>query len=346
MDIELAAKRTLSERAWSYFSSSAEDLQSHYHNLHDWDRILFRPRILRNVKRVEMHRNILGFQSNLPFFIAPAARGRLAHPDGELCLARGAARYNIPYCSSNASSVLHEEIAQCLNEEQTGGCLFFQLYARKLKEDTIHQIREGRRLGYKALVITVDAPVVGIREADDRARMKEASQNNEPYVPTWSYVPGDSPSEVKDDYVFRGPLSSTLNWDDLQWIKDEWGSVGPISIKGILTAEDAKTACDMGIDSIYLSNHGGRQLDSAPSPLRALLEIRKFYPEVFDKCEILLDGGVRRSRDILKALCLGATAVGIGRPFMYALGAYGTDGVFKTIQSESANPKLFVEAVC
>lgn len=327
--MELAAKRVLPERAWTYYASAAEDLQSHRHNLCDWDRVLFRPRVLRNVKRVNMQRKILDFSSNFPFFIAPAAMARLGHPDGELCLARGAARYNIPYCSSNSSSVSHEDLTQCL-KEQAGGCLFFQLYVKKKKEDTIEHIRRARVLGFKALVITADTAVVGIREEDDRYRIREAFKRSEKFVPFW----GAAPVGKDDDYVLRGAHSSTLNWDDLEWIKEEWGDAGPICIKGILTAEDAKIACDMGVQSIYLSNHGGRQLDSAPSSLRALLEIRKFYPEVFEKCEVLLDGGVRRSRDILKALCLGARAVGLGRPFMYALSAYGTEGVLKTIQSE------------
>ncbi|KAH0836219.1 Cytochrome b2, mitochondrial [Fonsecaea pedrosoi] len=330
-DIEIAAKRVLPRRAWAYFSSAAEDLHSLRYNLDDWSRVLFRPRILKDVKRVNMQRTILGFESNLPFFIAPAAMARLGHPDGELCLVRGSARYNIPYCSSNASSVSHEELSQCLRREQQerqGGCLFFQLYARRTKEDTIEQLRRAKTLGFKALVITVDTPVVGIREDDDRNRMREAAENNEPYVPMW----GPPPTEQSEDYVFRGAHSSSLNWDDLQWIKEEWANTGPISIKGILTAEDAKIACDMGLESIYLSNHGGRQLESSPSALRTLLEIRQVYPEVLSKCEVLLDGGVRRSRDILKALCLGARAVGLGRPFLYGLSAYGTEGVYKVIQ--------------
>jgi L-lactate dehydrogenase (cytochrome) len=327
-DMEYAAKKVLSERAWIYYSSAAEDLHSHHNNLHDWDRISFRPRILRDVKRINMQRKILGFNSSLPFFIAPAAMARLGHPDGELCLARGAGRHDIPYCVSNASSVSHADLVQCLDEERAGGCLIFQLYAKKKRQDTIQHIRRARKLGFKALVITVDTAVVGIREEDDRYRVKEALSKSQKYVPFWEAGSKD------DDFVIRGAHSSTLNWDDISWIKEEWGNSGPVAIKGVQTAEDAKIACEMGINGIYLSNHGGRQLDSAPSSLRILIEMRKFCPEVFDKCDVLVDGGVRRSRDALKALCLGATAVGFGRPFMYALSAYGTEGVVKTIQSK------------
>lgn len=327
--MEHAAKAILSERAWIYYSSAAEDLRSHQSNLYDWDRISFRPRILRNVKRLDMQRKILGFSSSLPFFIAPAAMARLGHPDGELCLAKGAARQDIPYCVSNASSVSHADIMKCLIEERAGGCLMFQLYAKKKREDTVQQIRQARELGFKALIITADTAVVGIREEDDRYKVKNALSKSQKYVPPWEAGSRDA------EFVPRGVHSSTLNWDDISWIKEEWGNSGPVAIKGVQTAEDAKIAYEMGIDGVYLSNHGGRQLDSAPSSLRTLIEIRRFCPEVFDRCDVLVDGGIRRSRDALKALCLGATAVGFGRPFMYALSAFGTDGVLKTIQSKS-----------
>jgi L-lactate dehydrogenase (cytochrome) len=329
--MERAAKRVLSERAWYYFSSSAEDTASYHNNVHDWGKVLFRPRVMKNVKTVNTQRKILGFNSSQPFFIAPAAMGRLGHPDGELCLARGASRYNIPYFVSDGSTVAHSELIQCHKEEQGGGALFYQLYVKKKRNLTIQRIRMARELGFKALVITVDTAVMGIRESDDRYLIKDQLTRTGKYEPLWGSKP-DGP--VGDDYVLRGIHDATLNWEDLGWMKEEWGNAGPVCIKGIQTAEDAKIACDLGVTSIYLSNHGGRQIDDGPSSLRTLLELRRFYPEVFEKCEVLVDGGVRRSKDILKALCLGATAVGIGRPFMYALSAYGTEGVLKTIQSK------------
>lgn len=271
----------------------------------------------------------MGHSSSLPVFIAPAALARLGHPDGELCLARGAARRNIPYIVSTASSVSAEDLAQCLQEEASGGTLFFQLYVKKKESETRELIRRARSLGYRGLVVTVDTAAVGKREEDDRYKVEAsfaAGENVDPRIGATA-APGD------DSFVFRSPYSSTLNWEDLRWIREEWGNAGPICLKGIATAEDAKIACDMGIRYIYLSNHGGRQLDCAPSSLRTLLEIRQFCPEVFKQCEVLIDGGVRRGHDILKALCLGATAVGFGRPFMYALSAYGTEGVLKAIQS-------------
>ena len=274
---------------------------------------------------------LLGHTSNLPIFIAPVALARLGHPDGELCLARGAAKHNIPYGVSTASSVSPENLSRCMQEEACGGCLWFQLYVKKQQSETRSLIRKAKELGFKALLVTVDTPVVGKREEDDRHKAEVALAAGETTVPI---IAAPTPTSPDDIIVFRGPYSSTLTWEDLRWIREEWGNAGPVCLKGITTAEDAKLACDMGVESILLSNHGGRQLDSAPSSLRTLLEIKKFCPEVLDRCEVIIDGGARRAVDIIKALCLGARGVGFGRPFMYALSAYGTEGVIKAIQSK------------
>jgi len=274
-----------------------------------------------------MTRTILGQRSNLPIFIAPAALARLGHPDGELCLARGSATRNIPYIVSTASSVSAEDLMQCMSDEAAGGSLIFQLYVKKKKAETVELIRRAKRLGFKALVVTVDTPVVGKREEDDKHKLEVAIEAGD------TIDPRIGANTVNDeDYVLRGPYSSTLNWEDLRWIREEWGGGGPICLKGIGTAEDAKMAADLGVTHIYLSNHGGRQMDSCNSSLRTLLEIQRFCPEVLKRCEVLVDGGARRGHDVLKALCLGATAVGLGRPFMYGLSAYGTEGVLKAIQ--------------
>ena len=329
-DFENAAKGVVTDRAWTYYSSAAEDLQSHQTNLDDWKRVTFRPRVLRNVQQVNMKRRLLRYDSSLPIFIAPAALARLGHPDGELCLARGASKQNIPYGVSTASSVSAEDLSRCMYDEAGGGCLWFQLYVKKQQSETRSIIHRAKELGFKALLVTVDTPVVGKREEDDRHKANVALAAGETTVP----IIASTTVHTDEIMVFRGPYSSTFTWEDLAWIREEWGNAGPICLKGITTAEDAKLACDFGVESILLSNHGGRQLDSAPSSLRTLLEIRRFCPEVLDRCEVLVDGGARRGNDILKALCLGARGVGFGRPFMYALSAYGTEGVTKAIQSE------------
>jgi L-lactate dehydrogenase (cytochrome) len=193
----------------------------------------------------------------------------------------------------------------------------------------VERIETARKHGYKALVITVDSAIVGKREEDERYQA-ELEYVNGHEVDTTVYVKvaeGEPP-------VLRAHHTPTLSWDDLKWIRELWGNSGPVALKGIQTVEDALLAAEAGIDAIYLSNHGGRQCDDAPSSIRTLVEIRRFAPELLGKVEIYLDGSVRRGADIVKALCLGATGVAIGRPFMYALGAHGTAGAEKAIKSE------------
>ncbi|KAK4946933.1 hypothetical protein LTR10_014075 [Elasticomyces elasticus] len=329
-DIEKAAERLVKHSAWVYFHSAADSLGALANNRDDWKKITLRPRIMRNVKRVNMQRTMFGQKSRLPFFIAPAARAGLVHEDGELCLARGAARAGIHYCPSTHSTIPHADLAKCAAEIRGSseyGAQFFQLYVAHEKSLTLERIATARNNGYKALVITVDSPVVGKREEDERYRAELATASGDDSVLTEWYRPSTS----EDGPPLRGHHSSELNWDDLPWIREAWGDAGPIALKGIQTAEDAALAVEYGIDVIYLSNHGGRQCDDAPSAIRTLLEIRKFYPNILGKAEIYLDGWVRRGADIIKALCLGANGVALGRPFMYGV-SMGNEGVMKVIQ--------------
>jgi len=207
--------------------------------------------------------------------------------------------------------------------------LALQLYVSTRDENYEQRkqlVRRARQLGATALAITVDTPVVGKREADERAQAEQEMSAN---------ADGDSSLAARRALMAASPVlrgvNYKLNWDDLKWIREAWGS-GPIYLKGIQCVEDAIIAMRLGCQGIYLSNHGGRQLDCAPSSLTTLLEIRKFAPEVLEKMEVYMDGGIRRGADIVKALCLGATGVAMGRPFMYGAGAYGVDGCEKVIQ--------------
>jgi L-lactate dehydrogenase (cytochrome) len=334
---EISAEKVINKRAWTYIHSAADGLGSFNTNKDDWAKISLRPRILRDVTRVDMSRIVMGYPSSLPFFIAPAAMAKLAHPDGELCLARGASHHDIPYCVSTYSSISHEELAAELKAYGGGhrGCLMFQLYVAHQKDQTLKLIAMARELGFKALAITVDTPVVGKREEDERYKAEldlEIGSGDSSDLPSASNIPLVTAAERT---VLRGVHSTSLNWDDLPWIREAWGDAGPVLIKGVQSAEDAKRAHNIGLDGIYLSNHGGRQIDDGPSSIRTLLEIRRFCPEVLSSgMQIYLDGGCRRGTDIIKALALGATAVGMGRPFLYALGAYGTEGVIRAIQCE------------
>lgn len=327
LDIEDQATRVLNERALTYFRSAADSCNSLKRNAKDWSRVTFRPRVLRNVVKAEMTCNIMGQQSTLPLFISPMAMVKLANVDGELAFARAAGSKGIPYLVSTYSSCSHEEIMTLVRNENMPQKQMFQLYVPRQRQNAEKLIRTARSLGFKALLITVDTPVVGKREEDDRYKARVDYQSGVSDTPQTMDV--EDPTQKP---VLRGAHSSTLNWDDLCWIREAWGETGPIVLKGIQSAEDALLAYEWGIQGIYLSNHGGRQLDFAPSSLQTLLEIRRFCPEIIGRVQIYLDGGVRRGSDILKAICLGATAVGVGRPFIYALGAYGQQGVEKAIE--------------
>jgi L-lactate dehydrogenase (cytochrome) len=287
-----------------------------------------------------MRRNILGKESSLPFFIAPMGMAKLAYTEGESTLVHGAVAKNFPYCVSGYSSIRHDELMACQKEAGKGGFLFYQLYVAKAGEEATRQlIRNARNLGYEALFITVDAPVIGKREEDERykAELDYAAGDAEEVQRTSQPTPNEGPP------VLRGTHSYTLSWDDLAYIQEEWGaSSGPVVIKGIQSAEDAKMAADLGFDGIYLSNHGGRQLDYAPSSIRTLLEIRRFCPEILSQLQIFLDGGIRRGTDIVKALCLGATAVGIGRPYNYGIALAGLAGCNKVTQRRTFSTSAFI----
>ncbi|GAA5874582.1 hypothetical protein JCM16303_002911 [Sporobolomyces ruberrimus] len=349
-DIEKAAEQLLKTKAWAYYRSAADDELTHDWNRQAFSRVRLRPRVMRDVSTVDLTTTLLGHKSALPFFIAPAAMGRLAHPDGEKCLARGAKIHGIPYVvSANASVSFEELVAQA--SDQT---LFYQLYVNKDRSKTEEQLRNVARAGFKAIVVTVDAPVAGKRERDERTKLdvdaaddpniKKAVAATAPDAPDRAQVkPSQAPVQgiaqtlgSSSSAAAPPPPSSiatqmfsyvdaALQWKDIAWIRKVTNGL-PVVVKGIQSAEDAALASHYGASVIYLSNHGGRQLEGAPCSLETLLEIRKFEPWVFEKTEIWCDGGVRRGTDIIKLLALGARAVGIGRPFMYSL-AFGDEGV-------------------
>lgn len=271
---------------------------------------------MRNVKDLDLSTTILGQHSPLPVFIAPAALAKLAHPDGESGLARGAGKTGIIQMVSSSASMTPEAISSSRVTETQ--CQFYQLYVvseRHKTKDILHRVKQA---GYKGLVVTVDSAVPGKRELDERYKARLISGSNEKPKPL--------------GFMHGGWLTPSLCWDDLKWIREIWD--GPIAVKGIMTAEDALIAAQHGVQAIYLSNHGGRQLDTSPPSLMTLLEIRRYCPEIIEKVEIYLDGGFRRGNDVIKALALGARACGLGRPFMYALGAYGHEGVVRAVEGE------------
>mgnify|MGYP000003218794 FL=1 len=323
-DLELVASKVLSPEAWAYYSSAADDLETYHENRAVFRRIWLRPRILRNVRYVDPSTKILGIPSALPFYITATALGRMGHPDGELNLTRAAAKTGLIQMIPTLSSVSFDEIIDARNQEG-GPAQFFQLYVSTDRNVVANMLRRAEETNVKAIFVTVDAPQLGRREQDMRMHFVDEGSN----------VQGGH-VEKRDEGAARAITSfidPSFDWDDVLWMKRQTRL--PILLKGVQTWEDAVQAYEMGLAGVVLSNHGGRQLDFARSGVEVLEEVmrelrkRGSFPN--PAFQVMVDGGFRRGTDILKALAMGATAVGIGRPFLYAYSAYGVDGVIHAI---------------
>lgn len=340
-DFEAEAQKVLDRRSWVYASSSANAGLSLQGNIDSWSQVSFRPRILRNVASVSTTSSMLGHPSVVPFFVSPMGTMGMSHPNAELELVRGLSRKGVHGITSTASTKPLEEIIeshaaelQALGGEGTSPSrLFFQLYIPTDRAKAVTLIQKVKRAGYKGLFITVDTAVLGKRTEDRRKQAEEAladgMDHSKVLVPATEDGNENSFAPAVGARPVPGQLSPMVTWEDIKWIRDEW--TGPIVLKGVQTVEDAKLAAEHGCQGILLSNHGGRQQHTAPNALSTLLEIRTYYPGVLKKMEVYLDGGCRDGADVLKALALGATAVGFGRPFFYAMAAYGSRGVERCI---------------
>ncbi|KAF9455693.1 FMN-dependent dehydrogenase-domain-containing protein [Collybia nuda] len=328
-DMEAVARRVLSHKALSYYSSASDDQITYFENARAFSRFFFHPRIMRPVSKCDPSTTILGYKSSIPVFISGAALAKLGHPDGEVNLTKGAGTTGIIQMVSSNASLSYEEIMAATNPQQP---LFFQLY--KHSDDAIaeQRVREVERLGYKSIWLTVDAIVPGNREKDIKSPwiLEDIERGTTVYEGSLEAVGGDG-------NVFGTAGALIANDDrDMTWEKTiPWlRSVTklPIVIKGIQCIEDAVLAAEAGVDGILISNHGGRQLDFSLPPMEVLYKIRQQRPDLFDSLEVYIDGGVGRGTDVIKALCLGARAVGIGRPFLYAQSAYGAPGVVRIVE--------------
>lgn len=351
-DFQPQAQKLLNRRSWIYITSSANSGLSLEGNLGSWSQVSFRPRVMRNVASVSARTAILGQPAIVPFFVPPMGTMGMSHPNGEYELLRGVVRKGVHAVISTASSKPLEGIMECHEQEvaRAGGKeknpsrLFFQLYIPTDRQKAIALIRKVKEAGYLGLWITVDTPTLGKRTEDRRKQAEEALEDGQDHSTTPVGTGSGSENAFAPAVGARpvpGQLSPMVSWDDLEWIRKEW--TGPIVLKGIQTAEDARLAAEYDCQGILLSNHGGRQQHSAPSALATLLEIRTYCPDVLEKLEVYLDGGCRDGADILKALALGATAVGIGRPFLFAMAAYGSKGVERLIDSEFCT--IFLNAI-
>ncbi|KAI4280422.1 MAG: hypothetical protein L6R38_004467 [Xanthoria sp. 2 TBL-2021] len=322
-DFESVAEKTLAPKTWAFYSSAATDLVTHKANQSFFDRIWFRPRVLRNIRTRDTRWQIMGQNVELPIMCSPAAMAKLVHPDGEKAIARGCQSKGVIQCVSTNASFPIEDIASSLPPSQSGPPpLFFQLYVSKTRTASEALLRQVWSLGIRTIFLTVDSPLAGKREADERVRMDDDQQG----IPMMTGVGkpvndkrGGGLGRITGSFIDEG-----LDWSDLPWLRQHWK--GKIVLKGIMCAEDASRAAKEGLDGIVVSNHGGRNLDTSPPAILILLDLHRNAPHVFDKLEVYVDGGIRRGTDILKAICLGATAVSLGRPFLYSLN-YGPEGV-------------------
>ncbi len=338
-DFEKEAKKVLPYKSWVYISSSASSGLSLKTNADDWSLVHYRPRVLRNVEDPDLKTSILGQKSQYPFFVPPMGTMGVMHPGAEPEMVKAWVRKGVHAVISTASSKPLEDIMQSfIDEKETynntrPSRLFFQFYIPMDRSIARMLVQKAKKAGYKGLWVTVDTPNLGNRTADTRLQAQEGLDAGIVEVAQTTRDDENAFAPPARGRPGAGMLSPNLTWEDIKWIRKEWE--GPIVLKGIQNADDAKLALEYGCQGILLSNHGGRQLHSAPSALTTLLEIRTYHPEILGKLEIYVDGGLRDAGDILKAICLGATAVGIGRPFLYALSAYGAEGVERCVDSKS-----------
>ncbi|KAL4913984.1 FMN-dependent dehydrogenase-domain-containing protein [Aspergillus aurantiobrunneus] len=329
-DFERAAAASAPTKAYTFYSTADTDCWTRDANESMLKRIWFRPRVMRDVTQVDTSSTMLGMPMSMPLFICPTGVARLIHQDAEKGLARAAKSTGILEIISTNSGHPLEEIV----EQAPGHPFLFQLYLNKQKEKSKQLLLKAESLGCEAIFLTVDAAGRGKRESDERLK----SDQELPDPSTGKPVKATSGlTRVMGNYIDQG-----MTWKDIEWIRSVTSL--PIILKGITSAEDAKIAMQYKVDGILLSNHGGRNLDYSPPSILLLLEMHKNCPEVFDKMEVYIDGGFRRGADIIKALCLGAKAVGIGRSFLYAL-HYGTEGVEHLIQLLKAEMEAVMKLI-
>lgn len=322
-DFEAAAKRIVSAKTWAFYSGAANDCLSLQANIDWYRKIWFRPRVLMGVAGVDTSVTILGQKYSMPIFSSPAALAKLSHPDGELAMARGAVAKGTTICVCNGASYSLAEISDAIPE---GYPKFYQLYFNKDRRSTEKLMQEVISLRPRAVLATVDLPVVGKREADERIKI-EAS-----YKPTKNAQVQVLPKDNRGTGLARATgsfIDPGVTWKDIKWLIEL--SDIPVFVKGIQCAQDARRALDIGCKGIYISNHGGRAVDTAPPSILTLLEIQANCPHVLEQMEVFIDGGIRRGTDVLKAICLGASAVCLGRPFLYAV-TYGQAGMERALE--------------
>ncbi|KAL9615290.1 MAG: hypothetical protein Q9167_000261 [Letrouitia subvulpina] len=323
MDFEAVARRIMKKTAWAYYSSGADDEITMRENHSAYHKIWFRPRVLVDVETIDFSTTMLGTKVDIPFYVTATALGKLGNPEGEVILTRGAKKHNVIQMIPTLASCSFDEIVDAKEGDQTQ---WLQLYVNKDREITKRIVQHAEKRGCKGLFITVDAPQLGRREKDMRSKFSDVGSN----------VQNTGGNNVDRSQGAARAISSfidpALSWEDIPWFLDL--TKMPIILKGVQRVEDVIRAIESGVHGVVLSNHGGRQLDFARPGIEILAEVMPILRERGweNRIEIFIDGGIRRATDIIKALCLGAKGVGIGRPFLYAMSAYGLPGVDRAMQ--------------
>jgi L-lactate dehydrogenase (cytochrome) len=344
-DLRRLAKRRVPRVVFDYLDGGAEGEVTLRENCRVFEDVTFRPRYAAAMSQCDLRTRILGTDLAFPAILAPVGYSRLMHPAGEVAAAAAAGSAGLIYTLSTISAHKLENVRAA-----STGPVWYQLYIVGGRAVAEAGIERAQRAGYSALVVTIDTPIAGMRERDPRNGMKEllggSILSKLPFLPQMFTHPGWLASFLLDGGVpqlenivipGQGPMplmdvtaalaKAFVTWEDLRWLRKIW--TGPVLVKGVLTGDDARRAVDEGAAAIIVSNHGGRQLDSAPATLRALPEV---VAAVNGQAEVLMDGGIRRGSDIVKAMCLGARAVLIGRAYAYGLAAAGHPGVNRALE--------------
>jgi isopentenyl diphosphate isomerase/L-lactate dehydrogenase-like FMN-dependent dehydrogenase len=309
------AAEKVDPKLWCYFEGGAGDEVTLRANVGAFGRWRLRPRMLVDVTGVSTATTVLGAPVSMPVLVAPFAMQQLLHPEGEVATARAAAAAGTLICVSTVTTTAHDEIAGAVGSAPR----WLQLYVLRDKQRTLDHIVEARESGYSALALTVDVPMLGRRERDLRLGFDLPLDLPLPYIK-------GKDRNVEMTFAEQVQMSPSVTWRDLDWIASESGM--PLLLKGILTREDATLAIEHGVAAIIVSNHGGRQLDGVAASLDALPEV---VEAVAGRCEVYVDGGIRRGTDVLKALALGARATLVGRAVASGLAVGGEAGVLDVL---------------
>ena len=343
-DLRRAARKRLPRVVFDYIDGGADGEITLRENVRAFEDVTFRPRSAVEIPPPDLRTQVLGTPIALPFIFAPVGSSRMFYPRGEEVAARVAGAVGTIYTLSTLSGCLLEDV-----KKATPGPAWYQVYLCGGRDIAAKTIGRARDVGYSALGVTIDTAVAGMRERDFRNGTKELLTRRLfpmlPYAGQFISRPGWLASFLADGGLMKfpnvmlpeGPMlytdvgaaleQSTVTWRDLEWIRNLWG--GPIVVKGVHIGDDAKRAIDAGASAVVVSNHGGRQLDGVPATIRMLPEI---VAAVDGRAEVLLDGGIRRGGDIVKAIAMGARAVLIGRAYAYGLGAGGATGVARAVE--------------